>query len=220
MRKVKAYHFLKDDMCGRYGNEPAWKEGEERSVKGKLVMCVHGYHASPSFYDALNYAKGNMACIVELSGEIIKDTDKYVATKRKLIKVVNAEKILRTWSCDCAERALKKAGVKDGHGWNAIKVARLYNEGKATKDELDAAWGAAWDVARHAARAAAWDAARATAWDARDAALAAALDAALDIALAGAWDAARDAALAEIKWQKRHLKKLLKPLFEEYNPKS
>ena len=245
MRKVKAYHFLKDDMCGGYGNEPAWKEGEERSVKGKLVMCVHGYHASPSFYDALNYAKGNMACIVELSGEIIKDTDKYVATKRKLIKVVNAEKILRTWSCDCAERALKKAGVKDGHGWNAIKVARLYNEGKATKDELDAAWGAAWDVARHAARAAAWDAARATAWDARnaardarDAALAAAwgalaaawdaaraardvaLAAALDVALAGAWDAARDAALAEIKWQKRHLKKLLKPLFEEYNPKS
>ena len=221
MRKVKAYHFLKDDMCGGYGNEPAWKEGEERSVKGKLLMCMHGYHASPSFYDALNYAKGNMACIVELSGEIIKDTDKYVATKRKLIKVVNAEKILRTWSCDCAERALKKAMVKDGHGWNAIKVARLYNEGKATKDELDAAWGAAWDVARHAARAAAWDAARATAWDARNAARDA-RDAALAAAWgarAAAWDAAR-AARAEIKWQKRHLKKLLKPLFEEYNPKS
>jgi len=218
MRKVKAYHFLKDDMCGGYGNEPAWKEGEERSVKGKLVMCVHGYHASPSFYDALNYAKGNMACIVELSGEIIKDTDKYVATKRKLIKVVNAEKILRTWSCDCAERALKKAMVKDGQGWNAIKVARLYNEGKATKEELGAAWDAARDAraAAWGALAAAWDAARA----ARDVALAAALDAALDVALAGAWDAARAAALAEIKWQKRHLKKLLKPLFEEYNPKS
>jgi len=33
-------------------------------------------------------------------------------------------------------------------------------------------------------------------------------------------DTAWGGALAEIKWQKRHLKKLLKPLFEEYNPKS
>ena len=61
----------------------------------------------------------------------------------------------------------KKAKVKDEQSWNAIKVARLYNEGKATEGELDVA------------RAAAWAAARA----------------------------------AEIKWQKRHLNKLMKELF-------
>ena len=188
---MKAYHFLKDNMCGGYGNEPAWKEGEERTVEGKLEMCEWGYHASPSWYDALGYARGNMACIVELSGEIIKDTDKYVARTRKLIKVVNAERALRTWGCDCAERALKKAKVTDERIWNAITVARLYNEGKATKEEL---------AARAAARAAAWEAAWA-AWAAtREAAWAA------WPARAAAWDAAT-------KWQKRHLNKLMRELF-------
>ena len=100
---------------------------------------------------------------------------------------------------------IKESRVKDGHGWNAIKVARLYNEGKATKEELGAARAAAWD----AAWGGVWDAAWGGAWDAaRDA-----RDTARDTR-----DAARGAR-AEIKWQKRHLKKLLKPLFEEYNPK-
>jgi len=170
-------------MCGGYGNEPPWKEGEEREVEGELKICEWGYHASPSFYDALPYAAGNMACIVQLSGEIKKDTDKYVARKRTLIEAHNAEKVLRAWACDCAERALKKAKVKDERSWNAIKIARLYNEGKATGEELDAA--------RDAAR---------TARDARDAARA---------AWAAAW-AARD---AEVRWQKRHLNKLMKVLF-------
>ena len=160
---MKGYHFLKDNMTGCYGNEPAWKIGEERKVKGKLEMCQRGYHASPSFYDALSHAKGNVACIVQLSGEIIKDTDKYVASKRKLVSAINIEKVLRAWGCDCAERALKKAKVRDERSWNTIKVARLYNEGKATRKELAAAWAAARD--------------------------------------------------AEIKWQKRHLNKLINELF-------
>ena len=147
---MKAYHFLKDNMRGGWGRERAWKVGEEREVKGKLQMCHWGYHASPSFYDALSYAQGSMACIVELSGEIIKDADKYVARKRKLLKAVNVEKVLRTWGCDCAERALKRAKVTDERSWNTIKVARLYNEGKASKKELRAAWSAARSAAESA----------------------------------------------------------------------
>jgi len=201
---MKAYHFLKDNMCGGYGGEPPWKIGEERKVEGELMMCRWGYHASPNWYDALTYARGSMACIVEISGEIIKDTDKYVARKRKLIDARDAEKALRTWGCDCAERALKKAKVTDKRSWNAVKVARLYNEGKATQEELFAAWAAAGDAARDAAWDAAGDAAR-------DAARAAAWAAARDAARDAAWDAAGD---AEIKWQKRHLNKLMKELFE------
>jgi len=144
---MKAYHFLKDDMTGGYGGGEPWKEGETREVEGELVMCQRGYHASPSWYDALNYAMGNMACLVELSGEIQKDTNKYVARKRKLIKARNAEKVLRTWACDCAERALRKTKVTDDRSWNAIKVARLFNEDKATKEDLSAAWSATWSAA-------------------------------------------------------------------------
>ena len=186
---MKGFHFLKDDMTGGYGGGEPWKVGEEREHKGALVMCQSGYHAGKSWYDALSYARGNMACIVELSGGILKDTDKYVARKRKLIKVRNAEKVLRDWGCDCAERALKKANVKDKRSWNAIRIARLFNKGEATKEELAAASAAA----RVAAWAAAWDAA----WDAaRDA----------------AWDAAR---VAETKWQKALLNRHLNKLFKE-----
>jgi len=173
-------------MRGGFGNEPAWAVGEERTCKGVLKMCENGYHASPNWYDALSYAHGNIACLVELSGEIKKGANKYVAQTRKLIDAQNAEKLLRTWGCDCAERALKKAKITDERSWNAIKVARLYSEGKATKKELAAAWAAA----RAAARDDAWAAARAAAWDA-------------------AWD---DARAAEIRWQKRHLNKLMKDL--------
>ena len=42
---MKAYHFLKDNMCGGYGDEPAWKIGEQRRAKGNLEMCRRGYHA-------------------------------------------------------------------------------------------------------------------------------------------------------------------------------
>ena len=205
----KAYHFLKDDMTSGYGNEPAWKVGEEREVDGQLVMCKWGYHASTSFYDALKYAPGSMACIVELSGEIIKDTDKYVARKRKLVKVVNAEKALRYFACDCAERALKKANVTDERSWNAIKVARLYNEGKATKKELKtarAAAGAAWEasIAAREASVAAWAAWKASgdAWDAWEAS-----GDAWDTwkASGDAWAAWKAARKTEIKWQKRRL---------------
>ena len=240
---MEAYHFLKDNMRGGYGREKAWKIGEEREVKGELKMCEWGYHASPSFYDALPYAKGSIACIVELSGEIIKATDKYIGRKRKLIKAVNAEKVLRTWGCDCAERALRKAKVKDERSWNAIKVARLYNEDKATKKELAAAWAAAWAAwaatraVSDATSAAAWAAARAAAraaWAARATAEAVAR-AAARAAWAAAWataeaaaeaaaevaaEAARAAAwaaaeAAETQWQRKRLNKRMKELMEQ-----
>jgi len=116
---MRAYHFLQDDMKSNFGNEKAWKVGETREIKGELEMCRRGYHASPSWYDALGYAHGNMACIVEIGGYETGD-GKYVAHKRTLIEARNAEKVLRTWGCDCAERA-----------------------GKATKEKLAAARAAA-----------------------------------------------------------------------------
>jgi hypothetical protein len=198
---MEAYHFLKDDMKSNSGNEPAWSVGETRTYDGEIVICQSGYHSSPSWYDALSYAPGNMACIVDISKPLDRQDDKYVSKTRKLVSAKNAEKILRTWACDCAERALKRSNVTDERSWNAIKTARLYNDGEATKEELAAASAAASDAAR-AASAAASDAA----W--------AASDAASDAARA-AWAASDAARAAEIKWQKQHLNKLMKGLFDE-----
>ena len=92
---------------------------------------------------------------------------------------------LHLLACDFAEKVLHLTG--DPRCAEAIRVKRLWVDGKATDGELaaarDAAWAAAWaarDAAWAAARDAAWAAARDAAWaaawaarDARDAAWAA-----------------------------------------------
>ena len=75
---------------------------------------------------------------------------------------------LHEFACRCAEGELRKAGVTDDRSWNAIRVKRLWIEGKATDTELAAARAATARAAT--ARAAAWDAAWAAAWDAARAA--------------------------------------------------
>ena len=218
---MKAYHFLMDDMRSGCGDEAPWKIGEEREIKGEISLCERGYHSSPNWYDAVRYAPGNIACIVKVSKPVEKAKDKQISRKRKLLVARNAEKVLRSWACDCAERALKKAKITEESSWNAITVARLYNEGKASIEQLAAAraaalyaaWAAAsdaaWDVARDVARATARIAARNAA---RDAAWAAARADAWAAARAAAWAVARD---AEVTWQKRRLNWHMKRLFSE-----
>jgi len=190
---MKAYHFLKDNMTSGEGNEPAWKVGEERDIgDDNLVLCVRGYHSSPTWLDALFYAPGAMACIVEVSKPTQKDDNKQVSRKRKLITAKDASRELRLFACDCAERALKRAKMEGERSWDAIRVARLYAEGKASDKELAAAKNAAWDAARDAAWGAAWDAARNAAWNA-------------------AWTATRN---AEIKWQHKRLNHYMRELFK------
>jgi len=87
--------------------------------------------------------------------------------------------------------------LTDPRSIEALEVAERFTHGNATKEELAAAWAAAWDAARAAAGAAARDAAGAAAGAAaRDAAGAAARDAAGAAAWAAARDAAGDAARA------------------------
>ena len=73
------------------------------------------------------------------------------------------KKTLHLIACDFAESALKrerKAGREpDPRSWEAIRIKRLWVDGKATDDELEAALNAAWPVAWTAvgaAEAAAW----------------------------------------------------------------
>ncbi|MDE2107384.1 MAG: hypothetical protein KGL39_59865 [Patescibacteria group bacterium] len=54
--------------------------------------------------------------------------------------------------------------MTDERSLNALVVARKHADGKATDEELAAAWDAAWAAAWAAAMDAAWDAAWAAAW--------------------------------------------------------
>jgi hypothetical protein len=208
MKTLKAYHFLQADMTAGSGDEKAWEIGETRTIadRSRIILCEYGYHSSPSLWDALNYAHGPMACLVEISKPIqtdeTTDSRKAVSASRTLIKAVNIDRELRLFACDCAERVLHIYERDDPSKAprQAIEVARRFANGKATKKELDAARAAAWA----AARAAAWDAARAAARDA-------AWDAAWDAARAAARAATRDAA---VQWQRQHFEEMFGGIFK------
>ncbi len=198
---MKAYHFLKGTMTAGYGNEPPWVVGEKRTIgkHEKAVLCEHGYHSSPSWRDALQYTPGLVACIVEVSRPSQKDASKQVSRSRKLIAAQNVERELRLFDCDCAERVLPnfEKMSNDPAPRKAIEVARLYANGKATADELAAAWSAAESAAAAAASAAesaARSAAESAAESAASAARSAAASVAASAAASAAWSAAESAA--------------------------
>jgi hypothetical protein len=123
----------------------------------------------------------------------------HIPPEDRLYVVINdgwiPERTLHEFAIWCAEDALKRVGNPDPRSLNALEVKRRWLDGKATDEELAAAWDAAWDAAGDAARAAARDAAMDAAWDAARAAALAAARAAMDAARA-AMDAARAAAWA------------------------
>ncbi len=202
-KSVIAYHFTNEKL--RDGS-PIPKRGVWLKHKGSAVPCKSGLHASIHPFDALQYSPGNMLHLVEVRGDIQKhNDDKIVARERKIIKTINAEKLMRDFA-----------------RWNVLRVLHLWpnlpevvvkflktgdeNLRDAARDAArDAVMAAAWSAARAAAWSAARDAARDAAWSAaRDAARAAAWSAARDAAWSAAWSAARDAARDAFIKKSRH----------------
>jgi hypothetical protein len=135
-------------------------------------------------------------------GEII--DLKFVPVENKFWLLLREEiipaRILHEFAIWCAEIALTKDNVTDERSWNALKVKRLWLDGKATDKELDAASDAAKYAAINAARYATWAVAWAAAWTAAmDAARAAAMYASKYAARAITRATATDAQLAKLK---------------------
>jgi hypothetical protein len=184
-----------------------------------LELCVSGWHGCRDG-DILNYLDANIYEI-ETRGEILTDEDKFSVQRIRLLRKCENwnERTALLFACDCAERVLpifEKEFPDDKRPRIAIETARQYANGKATTEELDAAWVAAWDAAWAAkAAGAAAEAARAAGWAARAAGEAAGWAAgraavwaakAAEAARAAVW-AARN---AEKKWQTNKLLILLK----------
>ena len=157
---ITAYWFACEDEQGRaYSpNKPdeKWRIGQRRTLKGEIIPCQYGYHASPSLWDALRYAPGALACKVELSGTIVPHgDDKYAASTRKLVAAVNVERELRLFAADCAEHVLYLFEEKypdDDRPRKAIQSARDFANDSIS---ADAAHAAARRGRRNAAYAAA-----------------------------------------------------------------
>lgn len=157
--------------------------GKTHKIKGEIIPCENGLHASVRAIDALSHSPGNIVWKVECGGTIVHDDDKLACSERTYIAGgIDVSDTLRKFARMCALDVI--------HLWDAPEIVVQYLK---TGDESirDAARAAA----RSAASAAAVDAASAAAWDAPlDATQAAARAAARDDAWDDAWDAARDTA--------------------------
>jgi hypothetical protein len=169
-QSMDGWYFAEPDRKLRYGDRRAIVIGKTHRVRGELILCEHGLHASARALDALGYAPGPIVYRVKLHGQILQGDDKACATARTYVAGgIDVSDELRAFARWC--------GLQVAHLWDMPSIVRQYLE---TGDESiraaarDAAWdaardaarAAAWDAARAAARAAAWDAARAAAWDA------------------------------------------------------
>lgn len=130
---MQAWHFVRSDRKLRYADDRSVKVGETLAVDpNKLKLCSYGLHASENILDALYYASGLnerhpiisrdcvILCRVELSGRILKSTDKLCASERRVVWMKDVSKEVREWSKWCASE------VK--HLWDPPEVVLRFLE--------------------------------------------------------------------------------------------
>ena len=172
-----------DNRNSCYGGYHLWVPGEWVKVKGELVPCQRGIHLCRE-QDLIEWL-GPEIWAAEYQGEefIVHENKVVVREARITTKYENwDDRTARLLACDYLEKVLHLCG-DDPRPAEAIRVARLYAQEQATKQELSATWAATWEYAWAAAR----EAARAATWE-------------------YAWEAARN----EMRqWQTEQLMKLL-----------
>ena len=151
--KPHYYWFSREDNTTEHQLIPA-ELGRTDRVSGEITPCRHGLHASPTPFDALEYAQGPILWEVTLTGAIAhgNPVDKYVGRSRTYLRRVDLTEALYLFA---AREAL---GVI--HLWDAPQIVSDYlrqvveTSGKASlnKSLRAAARDAAWASARAAAR--------------------------------------------------------------------
>jgi hypothetical protein len=82
---MKAFYFSNTDRRLRFRDNRKIHLGETHTVKGRLMMCERGLHASKNILDALDYAPGPVIYIVNVSAEIVGD-DKICSRSRTYVR--------------------------------------------------------------------------------------------------------------------------------------
>ena len=141
---IMAWHTLPADKKTANGEGIEVQLGQTLRLPDGVEpeLCKRGYHASVKALDLLEYhVAGPVWCRVELSGTIIHDDTKCVASERTCIAMIDGTKVLRRFAIWCAEQALNAIDQDkvDPRSRDAIRIAALYIEGKATADEMNAA---------------------------------------------------------------------------------
>ena len=144
------YYFSKEDKRLRYDDNRLIEDGIIHSVDGDIILCENGLHASPTPWDALQYAPGAYLWEVHLFGDIDQEKDKTAARHRQYIRGFDSTELLRSF-------ARKQALINIHKIKPYTKEYALILQYLQTGDESlrDAAESAAESAARSAARSAA-----------------------------------------------------------------
>ncbi len=115
-----------------------------------IVPCESGYHLCRR--NDLILWLGPIIYEAEGRGEMLETEDKVVFGEARLLRRLDTwnERSARLFACDVAEHVLRlfeALSPTDQRSLEAIRIVRLFAEGRATKEEVDAAWDAAWDAA-------------------------------------------------------------------------
>ena len=140
------YWFSSEDGTSEYQRIPA-EIGRTDSCEGEIVPCSNGLHASPTPFDALQYADGCILWRVELSDERVshgQPIDKYAARSRTYVSKINSMRIMRIFA--------SKQALSLIHLWSAPDVVREYLTDEAAGNDRSDIRAAALDAARDAAK--------------------------------------------------------------------
>jgi len=103
---MRAYRFLGRDMRGGQGDGAPWTKGETRMWGDGDFLYMPLYLSSPSWWDALSYAPGPVACIVDVEGTIYEDNRIQESTSHTLVDYRDATSALQTFAVECIEREI------------------------------------------------------------------------------------------------------------------
>ena len=78
---VLGWHFVGSTLLD---GRPVPADGEWLVHEGRLVLCESGLHGSEHPLDALRYAPGPVLCRCEFADIGERDTDKFVARRRRI----------------------------------------------------------------------------------------------------------------------------------------
>ena len=174
---MKAWHFSSGTLG--YGDNRKVETGQIHKCTGEPKLCNNGMHGSIKALDAISFRKGCIVSRVNITGGVIRGSDKVVGASREILWVADATDVLRKFARMCALDVVDK--------WNAPDVVvrflktgdesiRIEARRAASATSVISAAAEAANAARHAANADAYaaEAAARHAADAADAAEAAA----------------------------------------------
>ena len=156
----RLFKVLNHDGTAYHGGRLRWplpngQPGDWHTVTGPLIPCENGLHLCRPGH--LVTWLGPAIFLAEADGEQIDHTDKLVVRRARLLSRVETwnDQSARLFAVTCARRALERerlAGREpDVRSWRALDVATAFAHGVVPRQDLAAAWAAAWDAARAAA---------------------------------------------------------------------